>query len=98
MRWSQYIAELECVVYKTKNTYFSLLAKNLQHMILGKNLLHLACAEGDLEGAKSLLLQGYDKEAPDMHGRTPLYTACQYGQREVAKMLLDKGVNKAQRP
>lgn len=91
------IAELECVVYKTTNTYFSLLAKNLQHMILGKNLLHLACAEGDLEGAKSLLLQGYDKEAPDMHGRTPLYTACQYGQREVAKMLLSNGVNKEHR-
>ncbi|XP_058110839.1 ankyrin repeat domain-containing protein 2A-like [Magnolia sinica] len=56
-----------------------------------ESVVHHTASVGDVEGLKSALAAGADKDEADSEGRTALHFACGYGEVKCAQMLLEAG-------
>ncbi|CAN0880938.1 Ankyrin repeat domain-containing protein 2B, partial [Linum grandiflorum] len=56
-----------------------------------ESIVHHCASVGDVEGLKTALASGADKDEEDAEGRTALHFACGYGEAECAKILLEAG-------
>ena len=57
----------------------------------GRTPLFLACQNGRVDAARSLLAEGAEVDRANKWGATPLYAACQNGHVDAARLVLDKG-------
>ncbi|RWR79131.1 ankyrin repeat domain-containing protein 2B [Cinnamomum micranthum f. kanehirae] len=56
-----------------------------------ESTVHHTASVGDVEGLKSALAAGSDKDEEDSEGRTALHFACGYGEVKCAQVLLEAG-------
>ncbi|KAJ0969302.1 hypothetical protein J5N97_022179 [Dioscorea zingiberensis] len=56
-----------------------------------ESIVHHTASTGDVEGLKSALAAGADKDEEDSEGRTALHFACGYGELKCAQVLLEAG-------
>ncbi|KAF9624489.1 hypothetical protein IFM89_011532 [Coptis chinensis] len=56
-----------------------------------ESIVHHTSSVGDVEGLKSALASGADKDEEDSEGRTALHFACGYGEVKCAQVLIDAG-------
>ncbi|KAL4203057.1 hypothetical protein AMTRI_Chr02g266660 [Amborella trichopoda] len=56
-----------------------------------ESTVHHTASVGDVEGLKSALAAGADKDEEDSEGRTALHFACGYGEVKCAQILLEAG-------
>ncbi|GMP37182.1 hypothetical protein CsSME_00008987 [Camellia sinensis var. sinensis] len=56
-----------------------------------ESIVHHTASVGDVEGLKSALASGADKDEEDSEGRTALHFACGYGEVKCAQILLEAG-------
>jgi len=54
--------------------------------------LNKACATGDIDGVKRLVMKGTDPDVSDYDGRTPLHLACSEGHIQIVEFLIDVGL------
>ena len=57
----------------------------------GRTPLYLACENGRVDAARSLLAEGAEVDRATNWGATPLYAACEKGHVDAARLLLEKG-------
>ncbi|KAJ6395372.1 hypothetical protein OIU77_020597 [Salix suchowensis] len=55
------------------------------------SVVHQCASAGDVEGLKTALASGADKDEEDSEGRTALHFACGYGEVKCAQILLEAG-------
>eukprot|EP00246_Nothoceros_aenigmaticus_P007919 TRINITY_DN221_c0_g1_i1.p1 TRINITY_DN221_c0_g1~~TRINITY_DN221_c0_g1_i1.p1 ORF type:complete len:384 (-),score=78.71 TRINITY_DN221_c0_g1_i1:420-1457(-) len=55
--------------------------------------VHLTASTGNLEGLKSLLADGANKDEKDSEGRAALHFACGYGEVKCAEILIEAGAS-----
>ncbi|XP_024016425.1 ankyrin repeat domain-containing protein 2B [Eutrema salsugineum] len=58
-----------------------------------ESIVHQTASLGDVEGLKTALASGGNKDEEDSEGRTALHFACGYGEMKCAQVLLDGGAN-----
>ncbi|CAN8257793.1 unnamed protein product [Cochlearia groenlandica] len=58
-----------------------------------ESIVHQTASLGDVEGLKTALASGGNKDEEDSEGRTALHFACGYGEMKCAQVLLDAGAN-----
>ncbi|XP_044509479.1 ankyrin repeat domain-containing protein 2A-like isoform X2 [Mangifera indica] len=58
-----------------------------------ESIVHHTASVGDVEGLKTALASGADKDEEDSEGRTALHFACGYGEVKCAQILLEAGAN-----
>ncbi|KAF1894032.1 hypothetical protein Lal_00003948 [Lupinus albus] len=56
-----------------------------------ESIVHHTASTGDIEGLKSALASGADKDEEDSEGRTALHFSCGYGEVKCAQILLEAG-------
>ncbi|CAL0302560.1 unnamed protein product [Lupinus luteus] len=56
-----------------------------------ESIVHHTASTGDVEGLKSALASGADKDEEDSEGRTALHFSCGYGEVKCAKVLIEGG-------
>ncbi|XP_022763858.1 ankyrin repeat domain-containing protein 2A-like [Durio zibethinus] len=56
-----------------------------------ESIVHNCASVGDVEGLKTALASGADKDEEDSEGRTALHFACGYGEVKCAQILLEDG-------
>ncbi|KAM7470371.1 hypothetical protein LguiA_008554 [Lonicera macranthoides] len=56
-----------------------------------ESIVHHTASVGDVEGLKTALASGADKDEEDSEGRTALHFACGYGEVKCAQVLLEAG-------
>ncbi|KAF1869778.1 hypothetical protein Lal_00017355 [Lupinus albus] len=56
-----------------------------------ESIVHHTASTGDVEGLKSALASGSDKDEEDSEGRTALHFSCGYGEVKCAQVLLEAG-------
>ncbi|KAL1215642.1 Ankyrin repeat domain-containing protein 2A [Cardamine amara subsp. amara] len=58
-----------------------------------ESIVHQTASLGDVEGLKTALASGGNKDEEDSEGRTALHFACGYGELKCAQVLIDAGAN-----
>ncbi|KAG2241952.1 hypothetical protein Bca4012_015680 [Brassica carinata] len=58
-----------------------------------ESIVHQTASLGNVEGLKSALASGGNKDEEDSEGRTALHFACGYGELECAQVLIDAGAS-----
>ncbi|CAN8270872.1 unnamed protein product [Cochlearia groenlandica] len=58
-----------------------------------ESIVHQTASLGDVEGLKTALESGGNKDEEDSEGRTAFHFACGYGENKCAQVLLDAGAN-----
>ncbi|KAF8101514.1 hypothetical protein N665_0204s0011 [Sinapis alba] len=58
-----------------------------------ESIVHLTASLGDVEGLKTALASGGNKDEEDSEGRTALHFACGYGELKCAQVLIDAGAS-----
>ncbi|CAN8327781.1 unnamed protein product [Cochlearia groenlandica] len=58
-----------------------------------ESIVHQTASLGDVEGLKTALESGGNKDEEDSEGRTALHFACGYGELKCAQVLIDAGAN-----